>query len=169
MRKPSPALVLSFLALFVVLFGTAYAASKINGKKIKNQSIAGKKLKDAAVTTDKLADGSVTDAKLAGGGADDLPKVYMHFNSSGTFIPGESRGVVSINQPVPNVACLDLDFVPTTGGASRGVGAGGPPINAAQMAIGSAATALGCPASHGDAVVQVAAAASVQDVYAWFD
>ncbi len=166
MRKPTPSFVIAMIALFVALFGTAYAATKINGKKLKNESVAGKKLKDAAVTTDKLANGAVTDAKLAGDG---LPRAYLHFNSSGTFVPGESRGIVSFNQPVANVACLDLEFVPKLGGASRGVGAGAPPINAAQMAIGSAVTALGCPASHSDAVVQVAAAGSVQDVYAWFD
>ncbi len=169
MRKPSPALVLSFLALFVVLFGTAYAATKINGKKIKNQTIAGKKLKVGAVGTTQLADGSVTVGKLAADAVDPLPRVYMHFNSAGSLVGSQSRGVVAVNQPVPNVACLDLGFVPSTGGASRGVGAGAPPINAAQMAIGADATALGCPASHDDAVVQVAAAGSVQDVYAWFE
>lgn len=38
------------LALFLALTGGVYAASKINGSKIKKESIAGKKLKDDGVT-----------------------------------------------------------------------------------------------------------------------
>jgi hypothetical protein len=43
--RPSPATLISVLALFVALGGTGYAAVKINGKNIKNNSIAGKKVK----------------------------------------------------------------------------------------------------------------------------
>jgi hypothetical protein len=201
MRRPSPGVVIATIALFVAMFGTAYAASKINGKNLKNGSVPGNKLKNGAVGTkqlknagvtaaklsdgavtgaklapgavtgDKLSDGSVTAAKLAPGAVavDTLPKVYLHFDSAGTFIPGESRGVVSINQPVANVACLDLASPAITGGATRGLGAGAPPIVTPQIGIPPAPLALGCPASHSDAVVQLAGASAVKEIYAWFD
>ena len=42
--RPSPALVISIIALFVALGGTVYAASKINGKTIKVKSLPGNRL-----------------------------------------------------------------------------------------------------------------------------
>ena len=63
-RRPSPSLVISLIALSVALAGTGYAASKINGSKIKNDSIAGKKLKNKAVETKKLDKKAVTSGKL---------------------------------------------------------------------------------------------------------
>jgi hypothetical protein len=42
--------VVAVIALFVVLGGAAYAGSKINGKKIKNNSIPAKKLKKGVLT-----------------------------------------------------------------------------------------------------------------------
>lgn len=45
MRKPSPALIISLLALVFSLSGTAYAVKLIDGKTLKNRSVAGKKLK----------------------------------------------------------------------------------------------------------------------------
>jgi hypothetical protein len=50
-RRPSPALLISVLALFVALGGTVYAASsKINGNTIKTGSIPGNRLKKHSVT-----------------------------------------------------------------------------------------------------------------------
>jgi hypothetical protein len=43
--RPSHAAVVAYLALFVALGGSGYAAVKINGKNIKNRTVAGKKLK----------------------------------------------------------------------------------------------------------------------------
>lgn len=50
MKTPSPALIISILALFVALSGTTYAAVKINGKNIKKGTIAGTALKKNSVT-----------------------------------------------------------------------------------------------------------------------
>lgn len=43
--RPSPALVVATLALFVAMGGTGYAVNKINGRQIVKNSITGKKLK----------------------------------------------------------------------------------------------------------------------------
>jgi hypothetical protein len=67
-RRPSPAMVVALIALFVALAGTAYAAQTINGGSIKKQTIGGGKLKQKTLTgyqinTNKL--GTVPNAKSA--------------------------------------------------------------------------------------------------------
>jgi hypothetical protein len=60
--RPSPALVIACLALFVAMGGVGYAALKL-----KPNSVRTKNIRDAAVTAPKLADGSVATAKLGDG------------------------------------------------------------------------------------------------------
>jgi hypothetical protein len=49
-RRPSPAMIVAVIALFVALAGTAYAAQTINGGAIIKQSIGGGKLKQKTLT-----------------------------------------------------------------------------------------------------------------------
>ena len=65
-ERPSPALVISLLALFVALGSGAYAANKIGTNQIKNKAVTTGKLRGKAVTTGKLAGKAVTTGKLAG-------------------------------------------------------------------------------------------------------
>jgi hypothetical protein len=58
--RPTPALVVAFVALFAAMGGFGYAAVKV-----KQSSVKTKNIKNAAVTTDKLADGAVTTPKLS--------------------------------------------------------------------------------------------------------
>jgi hypothetical protein len=67
-RRPSPAMVVATIALFVALAGTAYAAQTINGGAIKKQTVGGGKLKKKTLTgfqinVNKL--GTVPSAKRA--------------------------------------------------------------------------------------------------------
>ena len=62
--RPTPALVVACLALFVAMGGVGYAALKL-----KPNSVRTKNIRDAAVTAPKLADGSVATAKLGDGAA----------------------------------------------------------------------------------------------------
>jgi hypothetical protein len=67
-RRPSPAMVVSVIALIVALGGTAIAAQNINGGAIKKQTIGGGKLKQKTLTgfqinTNKL--GTVPSARRA--------------------------------------------------------------------------------------------------------
>jgi hypothetical protein len=88
-HRPSAALVVATLALFVALGGGAYAVSKnsvgtkqlkgnsvtskilkknaVKSSDIKNEQVKGKDLKNEAVETKKLADGAVSSSKLGGG------------------------------------------------------------------------------------------------------
>jgi hypothetical protein len=58
-RRPSPALVISLIALFVALGSGAYAASKIGTKDIKKQAVTGSKLAKDAVKSNKTKDGGL--------------------------------------------------------------------------------------------------------------
>jgi len=49
LKPPSPAVIISLIALFVALGGTAYASGLISGSQIKNHSIAEKKLTSKAI------------------------------------------------------------------------------------------------------------------------
>ncbi len=67
--RPSPALVISLIALFVALGGTVYAAGhsgKINGKTIKVKSIPGNRLKPNTVTGKQVKESSLGLVPLAG-------------------------------------------------------------------------------------------------------
>lgn len=63
--KPSPAMVVALLALFVSLGGVSYAATKIGTRQIKNGAVTAKKLHKNAVTTKKIHNGAVNGAKIA--------------------------------------------------------------------------------------------------------
>jgi hypothetical protein len=58
--RPTPALVVAFIALFAAMGGVGYSAVKMKANSVKTRNI-----KDAAVTTNKIADGAVTTPKLA--------------------------------------------------------------------------------------------------------
>ncbi len=59
LRRPSPALVISLIALFVALGGTSYAATAL-----ARNSVGTKQLKNNAVTGAKIASGAVSAAKI---------------------------------------------------------------------------------------------------------
>ena len=59
--RPTPALVVAFVALFAAMGGFGYAAAA----KLKPASVKTKNIGPSAVTTDKIANGAVTTPKLA--------------------------------------------------------------------------------------------------------
>jgi hypothetical protein len=60
-------MVVAIVALVAAITGTAYAATKVGTKQLKNKAVTTKKIKNGAVTGAKLAAGAVTGAKLAAG------------------------------------------------------------------------------------------------------
>jgi hypothetical protein len=64
LSRPSPAMVVALIALFVALGGSGYAAVKFNPKIIKNNSVSGKKLKNNTLPGAKLTNNSVTGRKI---------------------------------------------------------------------------------------------------------
>jgi hypothetical protein len=70
MIRPSPAMLVAFLALFVGMSGVGYAALKlkpnsVKTKNIKNGAVTETKIADGAATGTKIADGAVTTPKIA--------------------------------------------------------------------------------------------------------
>lgn len=57
--------VMSTLAVFLVLGGSAYAAGKISGSSLKNNSVSGKKLKSGSVSNSKLRANAVSNSKIS--------------------------------------------------------------------------------------------------------
>lgn len=66
-RRPSPALVIACLALFVAFGGTVPAATKIDGKTIRVKSLPGNRLKLASVPGNRLQQGTVPGDRIAPG------------------------------------------------------------------------------------------------------
>jgi hypothetical protein len=58
---------IAYLALFVALSGTAWAASKIGSGDIRNDAILSRHIKNGQVASDDLGKGSVTGPKVANG------------------------------------------------------------------------------------------------------
>ena len=65
--RPSPALAISLIALFVALSGTVYAAARIDGKAIKLKSLPGNRLKVGSVPGNRLKPGALAGGSLAPG------------------------------------------------------------------------------------------------------
>jgi hypothetical protein len=76
-RRPSLALVVSFVALFIALGGSAYA-----GFGLAKNSVGTKQLKNGAVTTSKIRNGAVTSSKINGSGV--TVSSALHANSATT-------------------------------------------------------------------------------------
>jgi hypothetical protein len=96
--RPSPAMVVALIALFVALGGSGYAATKFNPKVIKNNSVSGKKLKNNTLPGAKLRNNSVTGRKI---NEDTLLTVPRAFNSErfGGQLPGAflEAGATAVN------------------------------------------------------------------------
>jgi hypothetical protein len=70
-RRPSPALVVAIVALFVAFSGTATAALVMTGKDIKNGTITGKDVKNRSLGTGELSKKAISSLKRqAGPGAE---------------------------------------------------------------------------------------------------
>ena len=104
--RPSPALVIAVVALFVALGGVSYAALKapknsVRTKSIKNGAVTSKKIKNGAVTAGKLAPGAITPTSVNGV----LPVGFAHEDVNLVFKQGV---VIASNNPAPGVYCFNL-------------------------------------------------------------
>jgi hypothetical protein len=59
LRRPSPALIVACVALFVALGGTVYAAGRINGRAIKLRSMPGNRVVPGSLPGNRLKAGTV--------------------------------------------------------------------------------------------------------------
>jgi hypothetical protein len=66
-RKPSPATVISLVALFVALGGTSYAAITVTGANVRNSSLTGADIRNSSLTGTDVRDGSLLARDFRGG------------------------------------------------------------------------------------------------------
>jgi hypothetical protein len=137
-RRPSPALIISIIALIAALSGTAYAAlgkNSVGSRQLKSKSVTTGKIANNAVTSAKVAKETLTGDDIRISGLPPVPKANeaTHANNADTLgenhsasCPGGStliRGIcfdLALNPPVPGVkaaanACAAKGgFLPTT-------------------------------------------------------
>jgi hypothetical protein len=120
-RRPSPAMIVAVIALFVALAGTAYAAQTINGGAIMKQTIGAGKLKHKTLTgyqinTNKL--GTVPSAQSAIRASHTYWAVVNNPGGTGNaslarasdsgVTTAEGGGAVSVVFPVNVTGCADV-------------------------------------------------------------
>jgi hypothetical protein len=88
-RQPSPALVISIVALIVALGGTSYAALRLPAN-----SVGTNQLKNNAVTTPKIKNGVVTGSKIKLSTLGTVPSASFA-NSAGTATTANSAGTAA--------------------------------------------------------------------------
>lgn len=120
-KRPSPALVISILALFVALGGSAYAATKIGTKDIKANAITAGKIKKNAVTTAKIKKEAVTGAKIKESSLGAVPSATNATNAA-NWSRAFSTGIVKANigQTVQLASAAPFTFY----GSCKDLGAG---------------------------------------------
>ncbi len=65
--RPSAAMLIALIALFVSIGGVGYAATTIGTKQIENGAVTAQKLHNGAVTTKKIQNGAVRSPQVADG------------------------------------------------------------------------------------------------------
>jgi hypothetical protein len=111
-RRISPALVISVIALFVALGSGAYAVkvklgkNVVKTKSIKNGAVTEPKLASGSVTSGKLANGAVTSDKLSGSAVGQAV-AFAEVNADGTVGPN-TRGITTgnITKQSNNIYCF---------------------------------------------------------------
>ena len=97
-KKPSPAMIVAMVALFVALGGVGYAAvslprDSVGTKQLKNFAVTPLKIQNNAIKTNKLRDNAVSTAKLANGAATNPKIADGAVNSSkiadGSVVPAD--------------------------------------------------------------------------------
>ncbi|MBV9311991.1 MAG: hypothetical protein JOZ73_14260 [Solirubrobacterales bacterium] len=152
-RRPSPALIISLIALLVALGGTSYAAFKL-----PKNSVGTKQLKKNAVTTAKIKNKAVTGGKIklstlgtvpsanrantATTAGSASPAAFAHVSHNGTLDAANSKNVGSVSLVSTSLYCIKgIPFTPRGGQAT--VDGNDSNFQSAQVAIGQDSS---CPA-----------------------
>ena len=121
-RRPGHATVVAYLALFIALGGSAYAASHLGKKtvgtrQLKGGAVTAAKLKKNAVTKAKIKDGAVDGSKIADGSVTgtEIDAASMPFSQ----IVHEARGSSTVPLPTGTRTAYPLDNATYTQEAGR--------------------------------------------------
>jgi hypothetical protein len=126
LSRPSPAMVVALIALFIALGGGAYAAvsmpaNSVGSKQLKNGAVIGSKLATNAITSAKVKDGSLLAQDFAAGQLRAGPQGATGPRGATGFVgpPGPAGPAGATGPPGP--AAVSAEF--TTTNTSLGVGA----------------------------------------------
>ncbi len=117
-RVPSPALVISTIALFVAIGGISWAAATIGTSDIKNGAVTTKKLHNNAVATNKIKNNAVTGAKVNEGSLGQVPSATNADNATNATNANNANTVNGLNvvnfhlngpAPIGDQQILDLN------------------------------------------------------------
>lgn len=169
-RRPSPALIIALLALFVSLSGTGYAAITITGSNVKNGSLSSVDIKNNSITSADIKNGSLQfrdfrsgELPTAGGGrggngsqgtqgAQGAPGAagsalgFARVAANGTLDPAASKNVQLVSKPSPGVFCLNLTTGTATSIQMTIDNSGADPSKTQVGGTAGAAAAGACPA-----------------------
>jgi hypothetical protein len=106
LTTPSPALVISVIALFVALGGTAYATTSL-----PNNSVGTRQIKNGAVTKQKISTSTLKQLKGNRGpagkpGTNGTAIAFAHILANGTIDTTRSKNVSTASNPDPGIYCL---------------------------------------------------------------
>src|SRR4051812_19460223 len=140
-KRPSHATLVAYLALFIALGGTVYAASRINGREIRARSTPGNRLKPNSVGGKQVNEPSLNalgfihaNAKSVdqpcigpGGGTDNCASTTLKLRHPSRIIGIASGGWYAVNPPPSNGGVNQLACRLTLNG-DPGAFIGGPPV-----------------------------------------
>ncbi len=175
-RRPSPALVISLIALFVSLGGTSFAAATlINGKQIKRHSIATNRLTKKAIKQLKGNRGPAGPAGPAGAtgaaGPAGSALAYAHINAGGTLDTAHSKNVSASSLISPGVYCVTVAVAVSnvTATVDAGNSGGNAGVASAILASQDPANFIGtlCPAGSNVIIYVVDGSGASADYPTW--
>jgi hypothetical protein len=126
-RRPSPALVISLIALFVALGGTGYAAlslpkNSVGTKQLKKNAVTGSKIKKNAVTGSKVKNHSLTGADINLGALGTVPSASnaAHANAADSAsTAGSAANATGVAGPLASGQTL-IGYVDSAGRVDPG-------------------------------------------------
>lgn len=137
-RRPSPAMVVASLSLFVSLGGIGYAAATIGSAQLKNNSVRSADVRNGTLASKDISararnalrgqvgpqdapgpqgtpgprgETGATGPKGDTGaqGAPGTAVAYAHVTAAGALVAGRSKGVLGVQHPSPGLTCFNLE------------------------------------------------------------
>lgn len=126
-RRPSPALIISIIALIAALSGTAYAAlgkNSVGSRQLKSKSVTTGKIANNAVTSAKVAKETLTGDDIRISGLPPVPKANeaTHANNADTLGENHSASCPGGSTLIRGI-CFDLALNPPVAGVKAAANA----------------------------------------------
>jgi hypothetical protein len=136
-RRFSPSLIVSLVALFVALGGTASAAFLITGRNVKDKSLTGRDIKNGSIFAREIHRGVLTGRQVHNhsltpkdfrgsvrgpAGPPGTARAFGYVAANGTLNPFISRNIVRLSHPAKGLYCFYLGFQPLNAVASLSSG-----------------------------------------------